>query len=90
MITTIETLSDLKKFLESLTESQLSQRINVILDNENYLCEEVTEITENIFVNNYDEEDYGTIEELKNAHGHIDMSDYHESNQKGLIYFSID
>lgn len=83
-------LKDLKLFIDSLTEAQLDQDFRIVMDGEVYSCEEPEVIKDDIYVNNHDEEDNGTLEELKSIQPDFDITDYYESNQKGMVFFSID
>ncbi len=91
----IDKLKDLKQFLDSLTDAQLDQKFTITLDNYFYFSPEVDMTPEPIYINTGNEQEFGTIAELKElyseADGEIfDINDYYESDRLGNIYFSID
>lgn len=81
----IKTLSDLKDFLNSLNEDQLKQPATVGIEDEpcKYLVEAEV-LTSPIIYNEYDSEDCGTFETLKEIHGEeFREEEYLESFKEG-------
>lgn len=87
------TLLDLRNFLSVLTVEQLQQPVNISFDDD--MVHELSghEIVEqDIYVNNSDEEDIGTLEELKGFYPEESkdenfMDDYKVATPKGTIFF---
>lgn len=85
----IETLGDMLKVLQSLTEEQLKQKARILSEDQGIISiTELTEEDEDFLINKDDDEDVGTESELKEIHGDdFKLENYEIIEQKGLLTF---
>lgn len=85
----VYTLGDAKKFLNSLTKQQLTEPFSISFDDcpvQELIGHEVVKTP--IYVALDDNEDIGTIRELKQIHGKdFNRSNYRLCTPKGTIFF---
>lgn len=85
----IKTYKDLLNELQQLTPEQLEQSATIIIEDDSYgkQIASISPMEEDLYMNNDDDEDGGTIEQLKEIHGQdFKLEDYHICTPKGRIF----
>lgn len=89
-IQSVKYLRDLKEFLNSLTEDQLVQPIKIEFEESPFLyARKIVVTTKDFYVNMFDSEDFGTLEELQEIHKeNFELTDYRIHESAGTIYLT--
>lgn len=80
---------DLLQALQKMTEEQLKQSVRVVNGDEDYTIKiaSISEIGDDLYVNKEDDEDGGTLDDLKDVHGEdFKEEDYELSTPKTRIF----
>ena len=87
------TWGELKAFANSLPEEHMNTTVYVdVVCDEPLMPATYAERTEfDVYVNYDDQDDRGTLEDLREAHGpHVDIRNYKISREKGFPFISLD
>ena len=87
------TWRQLKEFANRLTEEQLNTKVGLFFDDNSYAkpIEEAFQMQDDIYVNKDNDEDGGSLEVLKEAHGDdFNIEDYELSTKKGTPFLWSD
>lgn len=89
-LTAPATWKELKEFLDTLTPEEMEKDSCILLDDNSHFTPllQPARIEEDLYVNQDDPEDFGSLQDLKDAHGKdYNEADYRLITPKGKPYF---